>query len=96
MFFGRLCSRLARGYVKCHDHNDDDDDDDDNNDDYDDEEKTCTETHCLLLYLPMHYPTPHLTVFTSRPYQSLQLLVTVVWRSTWRSLVSTRLPPNKN
>ena len=31
MFFGQLCSRLARGYVECHDHNDDDDDDDDDN-----------------------------------------------------------------
>ena len=28
MFFGHLCSRLARGYVECHDHNDDDEDDD--------------------------------------------------------------------
>ena len=40
MFFGHLCSRLARGYVKCHDHNDDDDDDDDDDkDDYDDNKK---------------------------------------------------------
>ena len=37
----------------------DNNDDDDDKYDCDDEKKTCTEAHGLLLFLPIHYLTPH-------------------------------------
>ena len=63
-----------------HDDNDDDDVDDDDKGDYDHEEKTCTEAHCLLLYLPMHY---------------LRISVSGSEKQGGRCGERTSLPPNK-
>ena len=61
-------------------HDDNDDDDVDDKDDYDHEEKACTEAHCLLLYLPMHY---------------LTISVTGSEKQGCRCGERTSLPPNK-
>ena len=84
----RICRLNAH-----HDDNDDNDNNDDNKDDYDDEEKTCTETHWLLLYLSMHYLTPHR--FYLEIITKLAIGVNGSEKHGCRCGESTRLPPNK-
>ena len=73
--------------------NDKDDDDDDHRYDYDDEEKMCTETHGLLLSLPMHYLIPHR--FYLKIIARLYIGVSGWEKQGCRCGERTSLPPNK-
>lgn len=88
-----ISHRICLVFISNDNNDDDNNDDDDDKYDYDDEEKICTETHGLLLYLPMHYLTPY------RLYLKI-ITKLYIGVSGWEKQGfccggSTRLPPNK-